>query len=449
MPPSIPDLPNAIHAQSPDYDHLRNRLTWNKRLAEARKPDLIVRARSVQDVADAIRFAAEKDLRVSPRCSGHHYEAAALREGGLFLDLGKLERIVIEPDARTAWVGAGVKGGALIERLAADGFAFPIGHCADVAIGGYVLAGGFGWNSGEWGPACANVRAIEMVTACGEMIVASESDHADLFWAARGGGPGFFAAITAYCLELRPLPLAAFAWSWTFASKSAPALADWLTSATAAADRSTEVICLIGTDPRERRPSVTVRAVACADSEDEARGRIASFVSPPAAGEEIAEMEEETLPFAELTKFSAMPADKRVAADHLWSGAPMGDLLLAAYEFAAAPSALSTINLVYQGGNGQVPSMPGGLDAALSVGGGAGVGIYAMWDDPGDDAANIGWVREVDDTLAPMRSGRYVGEADVTVAPDRLEECFSPEALERLSRLRSRYDPKGLFFTWP
>lgn len=136
-------------------------------------------------------------------------------------------------------------------------------------------------------------------------------------------------------------------------------------------------------------------------------------------------------------------------ADHLWSDAAPGDLLLAAHRFANAPSSLSTINLVFFGGMGAAPSMPDGKSAALSVGGTAGAGIYAMWDEPADDQVNCAWVRSVDDALAPLRSGRYVGEADLTAGPDRLAECFTPEALERLGRLRARYDPDGVFFRWP
>ena len=88
-------------------------------------------------------------------------------------------------------------------------------------------------------------------------------------------------------------------------------------------------------------------------------------------------------------------------------------------------------------------------DAALSIGGGTGIGIYAMWDDPAEDAANRTWVRRVDAALAPLRTGRYVGEADLTRGPDRLAECFTSEALARLAKLRLRHDPEGLFFQWP
>jgi FAD/FMN-containing dehydrogenase len=430
-----------------DYQARREQVTWNKRLAKARAPEAIIGIDSAMQAAAAIAFAAEHDLKVSPRGSGHHYEAAALRDGGLLLDLAALNRIDVDAESCTAWVGAGVKGGDLVERLAEHGLAFPVGHCADVALSGYLLAGGFGWNAGEWGPACDNVQAVEMVTPAGEILIADEHDHSDLFWAVKGAGAGFFAAVTRYCLRLHPLPPVAFAWSATFAAESAPELADWLTAATAAAHPAAEIIALVGRDPKAGLPAVTVRAIAVGANEHEARANVASFHSPPV--EPILDILEESVGFPELRKFSAMPADKRVAADHVWSDSPIGELLGAVYPLAEAPSRMSTVNLVSLGGDGGVPSRPQGGNGALSVGGGVGAGIYAMWSDAADDDANMQWVRQVDDALAPMRTGRYVGEADLTIAPERRSECFSDISLEKLEELLARYDPNGLFFAYP
>ncbi len=447
--PASHDERGVVRRDRPRYDEARQDVIWNKRLALARAPQAIIRCHSADEVAEAIRVAGADRLKVSPRGSGHHYEAAALRDGGLLLDLGAIDFVEIDARKRTAWVGAGIRGGALSARLAKHGLAFPVGHCADVALSGYILAGGFGWNAGEWGPACANVAAIEMITAAGDKIVASESEHPDLFWAARGAGPGFFAAITAYQLRLHGLPQTALAWQATFEVESAPVLADWLTAATAAADPSAEVICLVGADVHSGKPAVTIRAVAVGGDVGEARSRIASFHSPPAAAELLGDIAEDPMAFVDLTALSAMPDGKRVAADHIWSDSTMGDLLLRASSVSAAPSPHSTVNLVSLGGGGVVPSRAHGPHGALSVGGGLGAGIYAIWDDPADDEANRSWVRSVDEALSPLRSGRYVGEADLAADPERLSECFTPEALAHLAELRARYDPEGLFFAWP
>ena len=426
------------------YDEARQRVIWNKRLEQARTPDAIVECRSAAEVAAAIRFAAAHGLQVSSRGSGHHYEAAALRDRGLLLDLGGLDSIEIDPQARLAKVGSGAVGGPLSERLAEHGLAFPVGHCVDVGLGGYILAGGFGWNAGEWGAACANVAAIEMVTAAGEIVLASEDSHPDLFWAARGAGPGFFAAVTAYHLRLHPLPPATYAWRAFFSASDAPAIADWLTAATDAAHPAAEVGCFLLNHWDTREPAVILRVAACGESEEEARDRVSSFVAPPASVEPLSEVKGEFVPFTELFRMSPMPSGKRVVADHIWSDAPLGELLLAIHHLPS-PSAHSTVDLIALGGHSRI-ALP---DAALSVGGGTGAGIYALWDDPADDEANRTWVRRIDDALAPLRTGRYVGEADLTSGPDRLAECFTPEALKRLRKLRQEHDPNGLFFTWP
>jgi FAD/FMN-containing dehydrogenase len=140
-----------------------------------------------------------------------------------------------------------------------------------------------------------------------------------------------------------------------------------------------------------------------------------------------------------------MPAGKRVAADHAWSDSAIGDLLLAVHDLPA-PSADSTIDIVAFGGHTPVATPD---DAALTVSGGTGIGIYGMWDDAVDDNANRAWVRRIDEALAPHRTGRYVGEADLTAAPHRRAECFTPAALARLEEIRQRYDPEGLFPPWP
>jgi FAD/FMN-containing dehydrogenase len=437
LAPRVADL---RHRDGPGYDAARERVTWNKRLDKARAPEAIVRCGSAEEAAAAIRFAAAHDLVVSPRGSGHHYGAAALRDGGMMLDLAGLDFVEVDAEAQTARVGAGIRGDALIERLARDALAFPVGHCVDVGLSGYILAGGFGWNAGEWGAACTNVEAMEMVTASGEIVLASADSHPDLHWAARGAGAGFFAAVTAYHLRLHPLPPAVFAWRVVLSATQVPALADWLTAATAAAHPTAEIGCFVLAHPRTGEPAVILRVSACGENEEDARAKVASFFSPPVAVEPLGGVNEEFLPFGELHRLSPMPDGKRVAADHLWSEAPLGEML-AALQGISAPSRHSTVDLVAYGGHSRVALG----DGALAVGGGTGAGIYALWDDPADDAANRAWVRRVDDALAPFRAGRYVGEADLSLGPERRGECFAPLALDRLERLRDIHDPDRRF----
>jgi len=445
--PSPPPFAEAFHRGTDPYDHARAEIIWNKRLERRRSPDAIIRCTDAAEVAKAIQLAQREQVPVALRGSGHSYIAAPLRDEGLLLDLGALNFVEINPSTHTARVGSGARGGDLIHAVAEHGLGFPIGHCSTVALGGYLLSGGIGWNCGAWGPACRYVRAVELVLADGRTVIATDTEHPDLLWAARGSGCGFFAAVTAYHLDLLPLPPTAQLWSQSFAIASAPVLADWLSAATAAADSKAEIMCLVGPDLHSGEPSVTIRAVCTGDTPEEAAAGIASFSGPPADATAAGPAEERDLPFVELTKLSAMPDGKRVAADQCWSEAPMGDLLLAVADLAAIPAPSSTINLVAPGGKGRLPHMVG-LAGALSVGGTTSCGIYAMWDDPADDARHEAWVRAADDALAPFRTSRYVGEADVQ-QPGNLEDCFTGDALTRIEQLRAKWDPAGRFHDWP
>lgn len=391
-----------------------------------------------------MRFAGRRGLKLGLRSGGHNYEASPLRDGGIMLDLGSLDTIEIDAISRTAWIGPGVHGGHLIKALAEHGLAFPVGHCADVGLGGYLLSGGFGWNMGDWGPACASVMEIELVLASGEVVCANEVDHPDLFWAARGAGAGFFAVATGFRLALHPLPAAAFAFTASFAAESAPKLAPWLTKASRKAARAAEITCIVGPHHESGQPAITLRAEASGQSHDHARERVEPLLALPSGGENIGAPVERFLDFAELTRLTALPAHKRVAADHIWSAAPIGDLLLAVHGLAGIPHKFSSVNLFGLGGVGEVRHAPDERKWALSLGGGTAAAVYGIWEDPADDARHLDWVRQADAALRPFRTGRYVGEASLA-SEGRFAECFTPAAFDRIERLRGEYDPQGLF----
>jgi hypothetical protein len=225
-----------------------------------------------------------------------------------------------------------------------------------------------------------------------------------------------------------------------FRAEDTPKLVDWLNAATAAADRSVEIGTFLLSAPDSGVPAVIVRVSACGENAEEAEAKLASFASPPAV-ERLWEPKGEPIAFTELPRLSPMPSGKRVDADHLWSDAPPGELLLAIHHLIP-PSEDSTVDIVAFGGGEPVKLPP---DGALDVTGRTGVGIYGLWDDEVDDAANRAWVRRVDDALAPFRTGRYVAEASLSAGPDRRAECFTPETLARLEALRRQYDSDERF----
>ncbi|MFC4255786.1 FAD-binding protein [Altererythrobacter xixiisoli] len=404
----------------------------------------MIRCQSADQVGATLRFASEQSLGVSLRGSGHSYIAAPLQNHTLLIDLGGMNDITVNRQAQRAVAGPGVRGGRLLPALAHHGLAFPIGHCEDVALGGYLLAGGLGWNSGAWGPACLHVEAADVVLADGRLLHVTEHEHPEILWAVRGAGCAFFAVVVAYHLRLEPMPAHVHVWSGTFCLSAASQVAPWLDQAIAAAPPGLELTCMIGPDFETGKPAISLRAIGIADTAEYARATVADFIVPPADASMIHAGKQHRSHFMDLPRLSVMPSNKRVAADQCWSDHPLGDLLLAVCDLAAVPDAPSSINLVVQGGHGRIPRMPDPGTAALSVGGGVSAGIYAMWDDERDDARHCEWVQRADVALAPFACGRYVGEADLHAAPDRLRECFNTAAWERLSDLRATYDPVGL-----
>ena len=139
---------------------------------------------------------------------GTSWQGTSVRDGGMLIDLSRLTDVRVDPDSRTASVQPGGRGRELNNLLEPHGLMFPTGHCPGVGIGGFLLQGGWGWNSRLLGPACMGVDAVEVVTAEGELIRADATQHSDYLWAARGAGPGFFGIVTRFEIRAHPRPAA-------------------------------------------------------------------------------------------------------------------------------------------------------------------------------------------------------------------------------------------------
>ncbi len=172
------------------YEAARRETVWNSLLPE-RFPDVIVQARDTDDVVAAIRYARTHGYHVGVRSGGHSWNASHLRDGGMLLDVSRLDHCSVDTDRMIAHVGPGKVASVFATELDAQGLFFPAGHCEGIRLGGYLLQGGYGWNSKVVGPACESVLGLEVVTADGEKIYCDPENHPDLYWAARGCGTGF------------------------------------------------------------------------------------------------------------------------------------------------------------------------------------------------------------------------------------------------------------------
>ncbi len=435
---------------SPDYEMARTRV-WSSAVPR-RYPDIIVRVANISDVVEAIGFAKKNDLKVAIRGGGHNWVYPSIRDGGILLDLAGLDELSINAANKTAIVGPGVSGGAFVHHLSAFGLAFPVAHCPSVPLSGYLLNGGLGWNTGIWGPAASNILAVDVVTADGELLHATPTRHSDLFWAARGAGPGFFGAVVRFHLKVYKLPSVIQATTYVFPLESAAEISSWSDSVATNIPANVEFsFATAGAPPPYLNPArklCVVSGITFANQQKEADAAL-EFMSRALPARPVMQAVGAKTNMNTLLEDVArlFPPHARYLGNCMWSNAPLADFFPAyARHLAAAPSHRSFANsVIYPApGAGAVP-LP---DAAMSKYEREIVLWYAIWDDYATDRQNEDWFLEASRIFQAHASGFYIGETNLHYFPENARQSFGPENWEKLKKLRAKYDPQGRFFSF-
>jgi len=422
------------------YESVRAQAVWNA-IVPDRRPDRIARPTSAAEIAELVRDARARADRIAIKSGGHNWRGACLRDGGLLLDLGAMKRVDVDAEARMAVVQPGATHMDLAHAIVPHGLGFPIGHCETVGLGGYLLAGGYGWNPREWGPACWSVEAVDIVTVDGEQRRIDAEHDPELFWAARGGGSGFPAFTTAYHLRLKPLPAIATR-RVHFPLDDLPALLAW-SAGVEQMDPGLEISLIAhriadGPSGRADEPVTTVQATAFAPTQERAGELLlealagASQISKPLAPARTVEVQ-----LNALEAEAAWVHGRRYCVDMCWvadSYEELGELCRSAIE--DAPSKLTRIVFAW----GFAPD--GGPDVAQTLHGTLTINVYAIWEHPDGDDANERWTADVMKAMEPRITGFYAGESDLSVDPQRKVRAYPPEMWERLQRVRDTYDPQ-------
>ncbi|MCL5280464.1 MAG: FAD-binding oxidoreductase [Planctomycetes bacterium] len=445
----------VVLRQDTDYEKDRESLLRNA-LKPRRFPEAIVHVASEKDVQEAVRFARRNRLKVAIRGGGHSFCDSPVRQGGLLLDLARLNALQLDPARKSAVAQPTIKARDAIPILTAQGLAFPFGHCAPVPLSGYLLNGGDGWNSGAWGPACLSVQALDLVNAEGESIRADPQQNADYYWAARGAGPGFFGVVTRYYLQVYALPKVIRTSTLTYRLEDAERVADWLPGMIRSLPPQVETVCFIVSAPPQAQGAAAaathklliVGAVAYADTEEDATRWLEPVADAPQAPERKQELNQPAtfLSLYDLTT-PLFPEKRRYVVDMFSSSASPRELLMRLHEqILALPSPESWVLLALPSPRpASAPPLP---DMAFSMGGSAIVGLHSIWQDPTQDGRNEQWVSETSRMLDPFKVNYYIGETDLTMGADRAPRSFAPAHWQRLQQLRQKYDPEGLFFSY-
>jgi FAD/FMN-containing dehydrogenase len=413
-----------------------------------RRPAVIVGCRTVDDVVVAVRAAREAGLSIAVRGGGHGIAGHAMADGALAVDLRLMRRVEVDPSRRRARVAGGALWEDVDRATLAHGLATTGGTFGDTGVGGLTLTGGIGYLMGTCGFSCDNVMRAEVVTADGSIVIAGEGGDPELLWALRGGG-GNFGVVTEFEFALYPLGpihVGAFAVHLDHAEATLSALAD---VARAAPDAL--VLLAVAPTTQVRQPPGTPPAGPIEYI------RMAGIYQGDRAGAEAALAPMRDLPgvvggFAEMTydAVQALTGLLPFGLRNYWKGYFLKDLDLAAIDRIATaarrrPPGQSFLLLESIGGRAH--DEPAGGAAFGQRGARWNASCLGIWEDPGEDSAQIGWVREAVDGLHPSS---YSGAGYGNYAPpdetaDRIRAGFGDERFGRLQAIKRRFDRDNVF----
>ena len=415
------------------------------------EPALVASCSGTADVVDAVNFARDNDLIAAVRGGGHSVAGLSSIDGGMLVDLAPMRGVQVDPNRRLAHVQGGALWADVDRETQVFGLAAPGGVVSDTGVAGLTLGGGYGWLRRKYGLSCDHLVQAEVVTADGRVLTASEDSNADLFWAIRGGG-GNFGIVTSFTFDLKPVgPLVAFAATMYPVEEVAEVMRGWRSYVEQAPNEVTSVIVTITFPANPEMPeAVHDRAVA-----------IVGGVHSGGVEEGLEEMQ----PLRELgtvlfdmsgpTPYVGVqsgfdPLFPRNQLQAYWKSQYLDSLPDEAIDTIAAkandrPAPLTLVNTFHMGGaiNDVGPEDTAFHERSSPYM----VSIDGMWADPGDNEANVGWVRSTWEDVSKFGTGsvylNFTGLADE--APDAGVDSAFGRNLRRLAEVKGRYDPDNFF----
>jgi FAD/FMN-containing dehydrogenase len=421
---------DVLKPGDPGYDAAR--AVWNAMVD--RRPRLIARCRNVADVQAAIRAGRDRNLEIGVRCGGHSVVGLGVPDDGLMIDLTPMGGVRVDPSRKRAWVQGGALLGALDRATQQHGLATTAGNVSHTGVGGLTLGGGMGWLARQYALSCDNVVAFEMVTAEGDIVHASATENADLYWGLRGGG-GNFGVVTEFEFRLHELGNAALLTELSYPLEGAGAvLRTWRELSEQAPRQATFTAGVSGEEN-----VVTVGFVWVGDR------AAAPLPSLKPLGRPLTERAVE-LSYIDLQRIDDTPQGH--ALRRYWKGHYLRELSEGAIEAllrsrTEAPSGgLPNIGLqAYGGAIAEVPDQ----DTAFAFRNTAFEYVASSrWTDPAEDDRRIELARRTAAALDPFAQGQYVNTL-ADEGADGVRRAYPPDKLARLTELKDKYDPANIF----
>jgi FAD/FMN-containing dehydrogenase len=432
-----------IEPDTADYDDARR--VWNA--VFDRRPALIVRPTNVDDVVAAVRFGREHDLEIAVRGGGHSALGHSTAEGGLVIDLRRLDDVTVDPGRRRARTGGGALLGQLDIAAQEHGLVCPVGVVGHTGVAGLTLGGGVGRLQRNFGLTIDNLRSVELVTADGRVVTASADEEPDLFWGLRGAGANFgiatslefdlheFSGTLHRGVHIHPATDIHELWAvFRDFAMSAPETVATIFTVALAEPASSYPEAIAG------RPIVVISFNHSGAGEDVERD-IAPLLSGP------------------------KPASVTAGTERYLDAQRSSDLLLdwGSRSFILGGYVADCLPDVLDGFVAHVESVPGDSSISVTAMGGAidhvdddsaaytgrgrpfDVSPDTSWTDPALDDANAAWVRGAMAIVEPhLMPGRYINELS-DGGPEMTRSSYGDTKLERLRELKRAWDPTNVF----
>jgi FAD/FMN-containing dehydrogenase len=426
---------DLLRPESAEYDSARK--VWNGMID--RRPACIARCRTVADVQDAIRFARDNDLTIAIRGGGHNAAGLAVCDDGMVIDLSEMREVAVDPAKRIARAGGGATWGDFDRATAAHGLATTGGAISTTGIAGLTLGGGLGWLMRSYGMTCDNLIGAEMVTADGQVLRASATDNADLFWGLRGGG-GNFGVVTTFEYQLHPVSTVFGGMFLYPLARARDVLRLYREVTTSAADALTIFAAMMHSPDGMPVIALVICYNGPAADGERAIARIKAFEKPIAG-------EVGPVPYVALQTMldAGFPPGLQVHWRSEFVTSIPDELIEAAVSaFEKVTSPLSA--MIFEQFGGAVSRVPRDATAFDQRDSSYNLVIASRWADPREAAPHVAWARSTSESAKPFTTGRvylnYIGAGE---APERVRAAFGADKYDRLVQIKRKYDAKNVF----
>ena len=428
----------VITPDDPAYDQLRAVFYGGI----AKRPSAIVRVANVADIQRVIATARDGGYELAVRSGGHSIAGHSTTESGIVLDLRSMSRVEIDAADRSAWVETGATALQVTEAAGKHGLVVGFGDSGSVGVGGITLGGGIGFLVRKFGLTIDSVLAAEVVTADGSHLRVDADHHPDLFWAIRGGG-GNFGVVTRLRFRLHELP------QFTGGILVLPATPRTIAGFAAAATAAPEELSAIGNVmpapplpflPKEVHGKLVIFGMlAFAGDPDAAERALAPFRS---LATPLADLVKE-MPYAGMYPPEDPDAHPTAIGRTLFVDGVDHALAETIFDYLSKSDATIRVAQLRVLG-GAVARVAPEATAYAHRSQPMLVNVAAFYDGPEDRAARDAWVKEFARAVQPDETGAYVGFLGDEGAA-RVQSAYPPATWDRLSRVKSMYDPTNLF----